>query len=239
MKKSHLDELYDLERRQPWVQRRGFGASSSQVVYGGHEEWRMLVRGYTGRLLSMESDRLPAFAGVARRFSSISNDQYLAGLWRKTLGVDLCWESVCSRPTRKPTTYLAPSWSWASVNKQVQWNKWLEEYGGEEFNLKLLEAKFDLASPDPFGAVTGGYLLLSAKLIQGNSGKDSLKNQVLLTCITRQHNEYETFPMYVGIELEPVSDDNTYRRIGLSQRWDNDEGESPLRDAEDTIFRLI
>jgi hypothetical protein len=40
-------------------------------------------------------------------------DDYLAGLWRAHLPAALCW--AAGSPTKRSTTYMAPSWSWASL----------------------------------------------------------------------------------------------------------------------------
>jgi hypothetical protein len=238
-KPARFSEDYDLTRTQPWLPRPGFGAQERDTVYGGHSEWRRLVRDYTRRHLTFESDRLRAISGIARRFDSTFKTQYLAGLWEGSLGADLCWETSSRARGRQPTTYIAPSWSWASTNEPVTMNKWVEQYGVRSFNIQLLEAKLDTAGPDQYGAITGGYLLLSAKLLPRSSTAKVGDRKRLLTCITRQHNDDETWNMYLGISIEFVGEENTFRRVGVIQDWDGDDGKSPLEDVEETVFKLI
>ncbi|RTE82737.1 hypothetical protein BHE90_002732 [Fusarium euwallaceae] len=80
--------------------------------------WYQRVREYARTTLTRESDRLIAFSGVVQSFGqshgfSIADD-YLAGLWRAHLPAALCWTP--SSPQRRSATYMAPSWSWASLD---------------------------------------------------------------------------------------------------------------------------
>ena len=52
---------------------------------------------------------------------NLRGDQYLAGLWRRHLPLQLLWSlslGVVKPPTR-PKPYRAPSWSWASLDVGV------------------------------------------------------------------------------------------------------------------------
>jgi len=79
-------------------------------------EWSRIVQDYSHRDMSIESDKLPAIAALAQRFSAVLG-HYYAGLWRYNLIKQLCWESAnTSQKRRAGSPYRAPSWSWASVN---------------------------------------------------------------------------------------------------------------------------
>jgi hypothetical protein len=77
-----------------------------------------------------------AILGVARVLADRFHDDYVAGLWRSNLVGGLCWRVPEMRRTtqelipsgmyarrwevsRRPVEYLAPSWSWASVDGEV------------------------------------------------------------------------------------------------------------------------
>lgn len=82
--------------------------------------WRSLVRAYSGRRLSYSKDRLPAIAGVAEQYCKLTGQEYLAGLWRDSLPVDLVWSSWGWEEVDKPPRVLVgPSWSWASIEGGV------------------------------------------------------------------------------------------------------------------------
>ncbi|EJT68558.1 hypothetical protein GGTG_13871 [Gaeumannomyces tritici R3-111a-1] len=88
--------------------------------------WRELVQDFSGRRISVATDKLPAIAGLARAMQDRTGDTYLAGLWRKTMCSNLLWVHV-GFPARRgwggprgfPSRYRAPSWSWAAVDGSV------------------------------------------------------------------------------------------------------------------------
>lgn len=83
------------------------------------QEWYRLVQRYTGRKLTLDSDRLPAISGIAQRLNNILDDEYLAGLWRSTLEYDLLWERSHFAPGSNCSRRESPSWSWASINAPI------------------------------------------------------------------------------------------------------------------------
>ncbi|KAE9370261.1 HET-domain-containing protein, partial [Stipitochalara longipes BDJ] len=84
-----------------------------------YNRWYTLVEGYTARDLTFETDRLPAIAGIARKIQVITGDTYMAGLWGKDLGAGLCWRARGFGDLRHPSSYRAPSWSWASLEGSI------------------------------------------------------------------------------------------------------------------------
>jgi Heterokaryon incompatibility protein (HET) len=84
-------------------------------------EWYQLISAYTICDLSHEGDRLIALAGLAQRIQSKTGWQYLAGLWRQSLFHDLRWYRTGEAKERSKS-YIAPTWSWASVGGNVSWH---------------------------------------------------------------------------------------------------------------------
>jgi hypothetical protein len=94
--------------------------------------WYEILDGYVKRELSVETDRLPAIAGLAKEFGNriktptdLSNEaQYYCGLWKEDFVRGLCWnghgariqqhESECNEGDTPE--YLGPSWSWAALD---------------------------------------------------------------------------------------------------------------------------
>lgn len=107
--------------------------------------WHQLVKDYSKRHLTRESDRLIAIQGLVSMLSEVRKDRYYAGLWGRTLREDVLWKAQDSRvrvrhwcdciPLKtshalhfKPRRRLdesearpgvAPSWSWASADQGV------------------------------------------------------------------------------------------------------------------------
>jgi hypothetical protein len=66
------------------------GLQTNPITYCG--TWQCIIIEYLLRSLTMDSDKLPAIAGLARKFWSFCQDDvYLAGLWKKSLMDDLLW----------------------------------------------------------------------------------------------------------------------------------------------------
>ncbi|CVL11221.1 uncharacterized protein FPRN_11039 [Fusarium proliferatum] len=82
-------------------------------------EWEELVQEYTDCELTKASDRLHAIEGVADLFRKAFHDTYTFGLWRAELARQL---SYYVRSPRKELSshYVAPSWSWASLQSPVE-----------------------------------------------------------------------------------------------------------------------
>ena len=78
--------------------------------------WMRLVEEYTMRQLSVQSDTLPALAGVAALIAERHERAiYLAGLWKEYLSEMLMWKvDAGSGDARRHGGYYAPTWTWAS-----------------------------------------------------------------------------------------------------------------------------
>ncbi|KAM7208558.1 HET domain containing protein [Naviculisporaceae sp. PSN 640] len=123
--------------------------------------WIDTVIDYTKRKVSFEQDRLVAIGGLASEFLRLSKgDTYLAGLWRRNLCEGLLWmldPSVKQDLQPRPSAYLAPSWSWASVNGVVAFAM----STGMGFTAQVLSCEVTLESEAvPTGRVVGGVLRL-------------------------------------------------------------------------------
>ncbi|KAI4861826.1 HET-domain-containing protein [Hypoxylon rubiginosum] len=98
-----------------------------------YELWRTAVSSYSKRLLSRQSDKLMALAGLARviirsREGNYGENEYLAGLWKIELPFELAWMAIDSKPRPHPLVdgesaaanqKHFPSWSWASCDGVV------------------------------------------------------------------------------------------------------------------------
>ncbi|TGO61150.1 hypothetical protein BOTNAR_0133g00140 [Botryotinia narcissicola] len=96
--------------------------------------WSEMVQQFSIRNLTYMTDVLPALSGIAREFSMITKDTYISGMWKSYLIPSLLWTRRALRKINKVSeseidtqffthidwkkreSYLAPSWSWASIN---------------------------------------------------------------------------------------------------------------------------
>ncbi|KAM3068464.1 hypothetical protein ACMFMG_009606 [Clarireedia jacksonii] len=77
-----------------------------------------MIREYSSRSLTYDSDKLPAISGLVQRLHGVLGGDYIAGLWSGDLVSQLCWykESLSCKHVEQ---YRAPSWSWAITNDPV------------------------------------------------------------------------------------------------------------------------
>ncbi|KAK4441968.1 hypothetical protein QBC34DRAFT_364544 [Podospora aff. communis PSN243] len=136
--------------------------------FNPHTFWKSVVEKYSSRGLNIPSDKLIALSALVKDVAVhvASEDprpqNYLAGLWRKTLAYELAW-TMADSPRQRPASYRAPSWSWASVDGRVHAadvkSVMLEERDVMERVKKVdiirAETTWDV-SVGPFSAVTGG-----------------------------------------------------------------------------------
>lgn len=87
------------------------------------EIWYSAVHEYSFRQLTIPSDKLPAISGIAIALSKISNDEYLAGHWRSNFLRELMWSTYPDIKTLPSATWRAPSWSWASLNNRITFER--------------------------------------------------------------------------------------------------------------------
>lgn len=150
--------------------------------------WDTLLGNYTGSKVSFAQDKLIAFAGLAAVWAKFSNDEYLAGLWRSRLPRDLLWYTSHPRNDNEHPEYVAPSWSWASMDGEVTWFE--DEVGlGLRPLIEIISAHVEQAKANPFGQVKSGSISLAGNParcqwnesenrleIRTNSGSESLSD---------------------------------------------------------------
>ncbi|KDQ32479.1 hypothetical protein PLEOSDRAFT_17401, partial [Pleurotus ostreatus PC15] len=106
------------------------------------EEWQKLVQVYMSTRLTMVRDKLPAFSGIAREFY----DQLL--LWKAESGNQ-----------QGQTSYRAPSWSWASIDKPISSPiDTISRRTSKHTIINVLRAEVSAAGEDPFQEVSSGFI---------------------------------------------------------------------------------
>ena len=132
--------------------------------------WECVVKDYSWCDMTRESDKLVALSGIAKFFKDKYEQKYLAGLWREDLVLELLWtvrypSQISTRPSsRRPETYRAPSWSWASIDGKIFWH---DERKNEEIPLIRIVDVYTLpVTTDETGQVTGGRLTVVGDLVK-------------------------------------------------------------------------
>ncbi|CZR66357.1 uncharacterized protein PAC_16258 [Phialocephala subalpina] len=121
--------------------------------------WHGQAVEYTRRQLTCAPDKLPAISGIASVLHPVTGSKYLAGLWVDNLVNDLCWERVDVGEVEKrrpswviPSSYRAPSFSWASVDGAVFYNEdcLSQDWTG---HAAVLDTSIKLSGNNKFGQV--------------------------------------------------------------------------------------
>jgi hypothetical protein len=141
-------------------------------------EWLLVRDDYTSRHLTYKEDKLRAIHGIARVFADSTGWTYVAGLWEEYLFLDLHWHREITgindpSPQPRPRKYIAPSFSWASMNGRVT-DVEREGYERKPLHFRVLSCKVDRSfRPGPAkvyacqNAKSGGeYLEVEGRMVQ-------------------------------------------------------------------------
>ncbi|KAI0899898.1 HET-domain-containing protein [Annulohypoxylon nitens] len=143
--------------------------------------WDEVISDYSTRVSTYEKDRFPALSGVAQLFSTLMDDEYVAGTWKRHLFRNLLWN--CS--TRKTvqtwdalinqfngtSKYVAPSWSWASCYSYIELGVWGDNM--DIFNPRSaecqrecqnIETDITLDGVNPFGQIKAASMRITTKI---------------------------------------------------------------------------
>ncbi|PQE07267.1 heterokaryon incompatibility protein [Rutstroemia sp. NJR-2017a BVV2] len=137
-----------------------------------YASWYRMIENFTSRKLTYQDDRLPAIAGLAKKFAAIANGNYYAGLWRGDLFIGLLWKRKILDPTKIDRTSRAPSWSWASVNVSIDYMAFAsvgDDCGHSSISplLDILDVSDPPCSAEhPFGKTSKATLRLCGALIK-------------------------------------------------------------------------
>ncbi len=85
--------------------------------------WYELVTRYSLGRLTKAEDRLVAISGIAELIQARTGMTYILGLWQEHLIYNLLWYTDAPAYQRPSGSYRAPSWSWASLDGMVMYEK--------------------------------------------------------------------------------------------------------------------
>jgi hypothetical protein len=160
------------------------------------ELWNQVVESYSACALTNDTDRLIALSGIACKFSiflrgSFSKADepfiptYSAGIWNHDVINQLLWQRMSDESVSRPGRYIAPSWSWAAIDRGT----YNEYYRATFLSLifmfmgitrttrvseviSIVEMKTTLVDEkQPFGQITAGTILLDTKMAIGRIEK--------------------------------------------------------------------
>jgi hypothetical protein len=224
-----------------------------------HREWYLIVAHYSMTALTYpEKDKLAAIAAIAGRFDRVLPRRYCAGLFEDDLPIGLLWQTfnharadthwdMIERSlevifdSERSAEYRAPTWTWASEDKQTFHFPALRAQKNHRYQLSWSTlATIDEVSVEhkdhgnPYGQVNSGELVIRGVLVPlihslleasvDHAGVDVSQDrdqELFALCIAEemrygdedQHRTGPTFSVLYGIILSEVAG-NTYQRKG-------------------------
>lgn len=147
---------------------------SYEPYYQPINRWYRLFENYCARILTFESDRLAAIAGLAKEIQRQTKFSYRAGIWEEDIHRGLLW--VVNGRGCRPEKYRAPSWTWAgldigyydgyNVNPNFELYMLTGNWGLDPNSetcrrAEVLGCEVQTANGDPFGPVIRGELRMT------------------------------------------------------------------------------
>ncbi len=98
---------------------------SVQDAVESFAQWYRMIEQYSKCDLTVESDRLPAIAGLANFYGLHSHgDQYLFGIWKQSLHIGLLFMEIGAYPREMTEGHRGgvcpPTWSWARWRSPIR-----------------------------------------------------------------------------------------------------------------------
>jgi hypothetical protein len=191
MQNGGLSELVDTEIYHASPLTAYQFTQSSKSDSDTYNWWRnAVVQPYSALQLTKSTDRLPALSGLAAVVGFKTRDIYLAGLWLSDLARGLLWES--SNAARVSTTYIAPSWSWASINGAIQYRS----YKLREELIEIIDCRTDISTVDPTGAISAGELRVRCPILKVTSEQTKPQKYSGIKTIARTWSGTEVVSTY-------------------------------------------
>lgn len=138
------------------------------------QDWGRLVQNYTSRGMTHQTDKLIAISGIASIISSSKSLEYTAGIWNGSHEMfvqGLLWSASKRGPRLLD---VAPSWSWASIECEVNWPGHL----GVGFRQTASIISFDCSGT---AARSQGSITLQSHVRHGIIGSDGTAGLIVQT----------------------------------------------------------
>jgi len=171
------------------------------------DPWKVVVHGFSGRVFTNETDKLPAISGLAKRFAAVQQEKglqsrYIAGCWEDSIMslTDLLWSVKRGLEPDKvagpPKSYIAPSFTWPSVNKRVSFDN---KFNNRDLQplCEVMRVDVQLASAGrPFGhALPGGELVVRGPLIPRCILQIKLEGKLFSRFKVRINEKFDSYPI--------------------------------------------
>ena len=135
------------------------GSTPSRQKDAAMRQWQRLVWQYGTRKLTVPSDKFPALSGIAKVYADRLDDEYVAGIWKKSMIEGLCWQGLRCKPFEDG--YRAPSWSWAALDGIGATGF----YRAHRDVATIVDYHVEVDGDNPFGRIKDAWIKLEAPLV--------------------------------------------------------------------------
>jgi hypothetical protein len=157
--------------------------------------WHAMVELYSQRSLTYSKDRLPAIAAIARMMQSLRpDDEYIAGIWRSSLCLDMLWHNCFKSQDVYTEGQLAavkrrmagdmPTWSWASTSIKVSWVR----AGHPLSTVEILGLCYTVHGPAVSGKIIEAAITIRCPLISYRDVRHRMDVQISLEEALHEHS---------------------------------------------------
>ena len=169
-------ELYASETYPKGIETQSGGSPSTTLLNGDpselglgdeeldnyyHETWGELVTRYSICELTVPTDKVVALAGVAKRMREILQDDYVVGMWRRSLPYQLLWTVMAPSKAKQiacpQDTYRSPSFSWFSTEGTVTMSRWRVQ---DSILFSVEDITLEYETTDTTGPVKNGHIII-------------------------------------------------------------------------------
>ncbi|KAH3908557.1 hypothetical protein HBH56_176610 [Parastagonospora nodorum] len=220
--------------------------------------WQRAVEDYSRMALSKPEDIFPAISGLAKILQNETGWEYVAGLWKETLIVDLVWSTRDPHMAIRCAPWRAPTFSWASVQSRTSTSQRhsisyrhmsilqsglqdvVDTRRRTDFYATLMKTSYTpLKEDDPTGRVQCGYIILKGTLTRAALCRSTSTHEWYITAIGKERYQHNHFNMDFDLDNdggrgqpEGSQDVHCLRLIG--QRKD-----VPFEDEEFLVYLVL
>ncbi|KAF7925941.1 hypothetical protein EAE99_005976 [Botrytis elliptica] len=146
------------------------------------EYHKQMVVDYCSRNLTRTSDKFIAFSGIVTLVRDVlwangfPNSLYIAGIWSSHFRHGLIWYY---KDDVSPSIQRAPSWSWATTNGKIAFNKtaFNADFTNTDIDPILISHDVKLAGQNPFGEIKMASIVLSGSIMIMRGVDDIMTNK--------------------------------------------------------------
>jgi hypothetical protein len=177
-----------------------------------YNTWNLLLETYTSADLTFVQDKLVAISGLAETWATVNNSEYLAGLWRDNIPVELLWHKRFPKDDVPNRQFTAPSWSWASRDGPIVKQRRFEK-GVTLFLIDLIDTKIELVGPSQFGQVKSGSLTLKASIAQARCCAIERKSWIFTPPSSKSGGGKVTMKVFWDTSIETIEQENKLKDL--------------------------